>query len=341
MRVKRLLALLACLTLCAASVARARAEDAPQPLYQGYARNRLTIHADMSRESEAVGVYQQGERVLITGVDPSWLKVAREERGAWQEGYVLRHSVVVSRALADGVLPYGATPGAYTATLGRNVTLRSAPSERGGVLFTLTKGTRIAIVRIENGWAQVIYWRQYGYFPVSALETLTPVYGADAALEGDVVGAFVSFYTLPTTEDTINRLTNIRQACADIAVTVASGKKFEFDAVAGPYNEGRGYAKAVAFANGGVVLGYGGGVCQVSSTLYNVLLALPGGIDITYRRSHGPGGATYLPHGVDAAVGNENLDLRFVNRFPFPIYIDAGAQDGVLYVALRRGGETQ
>ena len=76
--------------------------------------------------------------------------------------------------------------------------------------------------------------------------------------------------------------------------------------------------------NGESVAGSGGGTCQVSTTLYNALLQLPEGISILYRHAHGPSGATYAPHGVDAAVGRSNvtggtikLNLEFQNVFSF------------------------
>ena len=80
------------------------------------------------------------------------------------------------------------------------------------------------------------------------------------------------------------------------------------------------------------------------STLYNALLQLPEGISIIYRHTHGPSGATYAPHGVDAAVGRSSptsgtikLNLEFQNTFDFPITIDCTVQNGALCIAIRKG----
>ena len=89
--------------------------------------------------------------------------------------------------------------------------------------------------------------------------------------------------------------------------------------------------------DGDTVAGYGGGTCQVSTTLYNALLQIPQGIAIVYRRPHGPGGASYAPHGVDAAVGATNLNLIFRNDYPFPITIDCTASNGSLCICIRKG----
>jgi vancomycin resistance protein YoaR len=72
--------------------------------------------------------------------------------------------------------------------------------------------------------------------------------------------------------------------------------------------------------------------------MYNVLLAMPQGIEILNRRPHGPSGVTYLPHGVDAAVGRavDGINLIFKNTYPFPIVIEADAHDGALFIAIRK-----
>ena len=82
--------------------------------------------------------------------------------------------------------------------------------------------------------------------------------------------------------------------------------------------------------------GYGGCTCQVSSTLYNVLIELPK-IDILYRRPHGGNGASYLPIHCDAAVGNPSLNLRFTNGYDFPIRIEGHSNDdGALLMLIYR-----
>ena len=110
------------------------------------------------------------------------------------------------------------------------------------------------------------------------------------------------------------------------------------------YRKSRGYKDSPVLINGESVAGSGGGTCQVSTTLYNALLQLPEGISIIYRHTHGPSGATYAPHGVDAAVGRSSptsgtikLNLEFQNTFDFPITIDCTVQNGALCIAIRKG----
>jgi vancomycin resistance protein YoaR len=222
------------------------------------------------------------------------------------------------------------------AVVAKDTLLRTAPSEGTSVLCGLPAGSRVAIESIENGWAKIPYWRQVGYVYVGELADLIPIYDAETALPGDVLGAFVTFYAETGSTLVANRVGNIQSACGYISRTIPPGERFSFDGIAAPYSYARGYAEAIAFFGGGTGTGMGGGVCQVSSTLYNALLPLGEGIEILMRRAHGPSGTTYLPHGVDAAVGNVNLNLIFRNRYDFPVRIEASARNGVLYTALLR-----
>lgn len=114
------------------------------------------------------------------------------------------------------------------------------------------------------------------------------------------------------------------------------GDVFDGNKIMGPYNKGKGYLIAGALSDGTASKAYGGGTCQVSSTLYNALLQLPG-INILYRRAHGENAAPYLPHGVDAAVGNKTQNLRWRNDYDFPIRVEAHTSgDGALCMLIYR-----
>jgi vancomycin resistance protein YoaR len=104
------------------------------------------------------------------------------------------------------------------------------------------------------------------------------------------------------------------------------GETFDANKIMGPYRPSKGYKQAGVLTEGRTKLGYGGGTCQVSSTLYNVLIQLPK-IEILKRRPHGGNGASYLPIHCDAAVGNPELNLIFTNRYDFPIRIQGTSND--------------
>ena len=223
--------------------------------------------------------------------------------------------------------------------------LYAAPDADSEQLVTLAADSRLSIWQIEDGWAVVPYKRVVGYLYVGDIKQLEPVApNPDYAQAGDVISVFTTFYSLRTSELNLGRMENIRVGCGYINGTYASGYVFDFDAVAGPYRKSRGYKDSPVLINGESVAGSGGGTCQVSTTLYNALLQLPEGISIIYRHTHGPSGATYAPHGVDAAVGRSSptsgtikLNLEFQNTFDFPITIDCTVQNGALCIAIRKG----
>jgi|GEM_PF-572709 len=116
----------------------------------------------------------------------------------------------------------------------------------------------------------------------------------------------------PRDEET---LFNITKACSSIhGVRLETGSVFSFNREVGPAEKEDGYLETRIVVNGRVVPGYGGGICQVSSTLYNTLLASGG--EIVERHPHSGYSETtsYVPPGLDAAVSYGHLDLRF--RFP-------------------------
>ena len=79
------------------------------------------------------------------------------------------------------------------------------------------------------------------------------------------------------------------------------------------------------------VLGTGGGICQVSSTLYAAMLTA--GLPATERHPHSLS-VGYIPDGMDATISGNALDLQFTNIFDTPIQIQATADQGTLTVSI-------
>jgi len=102
------------------------------------------------------------------------------------------------------------------------------------------------------------------------------------------------------------------------------GDVFSFNGVVGYAGPQQGYQKAVIFVDGKEEQAYGGGICQVSSTLYNA--AMDAGLEIVERHPHSkPVG--YVPKGKDAATSYNGVDLKFKNTHPFPVTINSYMSD--------------
>ncbi|MCL2216662.1 MAG: VanW family protein [Defluviitaleaceae bacterium] len=119
---------------------------------------------------------------------------------------------------------------------------------------------------------------------------------------------------------TAARLNNVRLAASYIHdVVLGPGDVFSFNETVGRRTAARGFMDAGGFRDGRLVDMIGGGICQVSSTLYdNVLHAY---LEVVARRAHTLPIA-YLPLGHDAAIYWGVLDLRFRNNTPYPIRIE-------------------
>ncbi|MGI6628389.1 MAG: VanW family protein [Bacillota bacterium] len=107
------------------------------------------------------------------------------------------------------------------------------------------------------------------------------------------------------------------------------GQVLSFNDTTGPRSKERGYRKAGVFIGTSVVDDYGGGVCQVSTTLYVALLKA--GFEIVERYNHGMP-VSYVPLGMDATVAFDILDLKMKNSTDVPCILKIQAQDGCLTV---------
>ena len=231
--------------------------------------------------------------------------------------------------------PYGVQKSTYIATTAETCYVRKSMSDQDDSWVVLNPGTKLSIWRIQDGWAIVPYWRTYGYIDLNQLTDLIPVSPTDEPISEDSpIAAYTSYYTMVKTKINAGRIINISVACQRLTRVMQPGETLNFNKDVGPYKKSIGYQPAWVLVDGKSVPGYGGGTCQVSSTLYNALLQLPG-IGILQRRPHGPAGAKYLPHGVDAAVGNSSLNLRFENNYPFPIRVEGHSSgDGALLMLI-------
>ena len=107
------------------------------------------------------------------------------------------------------------------------------------------------------------------------------------------------------------------------------GEEFSYEKVVGPVTYENGYKDAPVIVNGKSSLGVGGGVCQVSSTMYNT--QLKAGILPTERRNHSKP-VSYVPRGLDATLASGSIDYKFKNTYDYPIIINTYTKDSNLYI---------
>lgn len=290
----------------------------------------------------------KGKKIDILFVGLRWMIVRRDN----VIGYVKRE--YVAKSDIETVDPVNTPPfnvqkhtyiakTATTCHVRKSMVPSSGDGDDGNNWVILKPGTELSIWQFYKGWAMVNYMREYGYIDPNELTDLVPVSPTDEELYPDSpIAAYTSYYKMTQSETNLNRIHNIKTGCGYITGVLEPGQRFDANKIMGPYRPGRGYKEAGVLTNGSTKLGYGGGTCQVSSTLYNVLIQLPN-IEINHRRPHGGNGASYLPIHCDAAVGNPELNLIFTNRYDFPIRIvGTSNDDGALLMRIYRyhGEET-
>ena len=138
----------------------------------------------------------------------------------------------------------------------------------------------------------------------------------------DIIGSYTTDYKTSGA----SRCQNVENGCQFInGTTLYPGEEFSVLEALVPFTEANGYMSAASYQNGLVVDTLGGGICQVSSTLYNAVLLAE--LEVTERQNHSMV-VTYVPSSGDAAIAESSgKDFKFKNNRDYPIYIEGITAD--------------
>lgn len=141
----------------------------------------------------------------------------------------------------------------------------------------------------------------------------------------------LSTFTAESDSDS-GRKNNLKLACAAVnGIVLNPGETFDYNDTLGQRTRANGYREANAYVNGETVKTVGGGICQVSSTIY--YCALMADLEIVTRRNHSYP-SSYIPLGMDATVSWGGPEFRFRNNTDYPIKIVASASGGDTTVSI-------
>ena len=177
-----------------------------------------------------------------------------------------------------------------------------------------------------SGWQTIGGYKYYFYSDTKYMARNTVIDGICIGDDGRVVayGTRMSSFTTVSTNNA-NGTYNMSKALKSFnQVVIQPGQTISFFDIAGPCGKAEGYLPA------GVVggIGYGGGICQASTTLYGA--ALRSGLTIVERRNHSVP-STYVPIGQDAMVNYGSSDLKIRNDFNFPVKLVTYTKGKTLY----------
>lgn len=147
-------------------------------------------------------------------------------------------------------------------------------------------------------------------------------------------GISLGEFTTKFNEANHPRVANLRLAASSVHGTVLKpGEVFSYNATVGPTTEARGYKKAKIIVEGQEKEGFGGGVCQISSTLYNA--AKTAGLEIVERHAHSKE-VVYVAKDKDAATSYGGIDLKFKNTKPFPVVLHTTLEGNTVIAKIKQ-----
>ena len=307
-------------------------EETETAAYYGVIGKRMNVQRWATEDSTVLGVIEAGTAVDVYNKGRTWTRIAYGDG----QGYVLTKYVelVQRKNPFDGPMP------GTSRHVAVGCVLQDATFLPEGYQYAIkvTAGSWLSIEEIRDGRAYFPYRREPENVSVSTERLkLYDFVPWEEAQPGDLLYAFTTFYTTSLSkEGNAGRLYNIALASERLTgIHVKAGESFSFNAVCGPYTKENGYRSA-PILSGESAMGYGGGVCQVCSTLYNIVLRVPAVIEDMHW--HSQGGASYLPAGFDATV-SATKDMVFRNVLPYDVRIEFESQDGVMTAFLFRDYE--
>ncbi len=322
---KRLLLMLLLLTLPLVCIAEEAEEADPlEPIYRArmYRETRIRLEQDMDSrnwlgkvpEDAMVDVYEYGEEWSLCGYegDVGWLPTERLYE-MWR----------VSDVPLPGFIPM----------VGLAIMLEDAfVTVEGYEGNALRHGDILALADADG---TITMNRDTAQLPAGSFR-IEPFVPWQEAKPGDALYGFTTWYQMDEKDKLIvGRVENIEIGVERTTGTVIyPGEEFSFNDLCAPYSADNGYKRAPNISRDGV--GVSGGVCQVSTTIYQAVQGL--NVELTEWYVHSYAGVKYARRNHDCAVATWK-DFRFVNYYDFPIEMTVMAQDGVLTCVFRRGGE--
>ena len=301
--------------------------------YTATADVNLAIRKNPDSKSSQLGVVYDGDNVEIMEILGEWSHIRKNNI----IGYVLSSHLRYYKRL-DPFGPY--IPGVefypYAAHVMQDVDVFDCYT--GAFIRTLHSGDVIATTAMDNRFRVYLpYQRTRGLITATSSLNFEPVRFWNEAKPGELIAVFSTYYAeTPSSAREEGRLFNISEGVKRLnGIRINSGAEFHFNDYCAPYTKGNGYVEGpIINYVSDKKTGYGGGICQVSTTLYDAVLQIP--IEIVLQSVHSAYGIFYAPLDMDAAVGSGNLDLRLRNVLPYDIEMRLETRDGVMCVRIYR-----
>lgn len=304
------------------------------------AESAVTAQANQQRDSWKVRLMLEGLLVQeITNADLNMTVDVQEALDlAWKPGHE-EESVEARKATMDALLEapyegYSATPSGDNSAIDNillNISSKAYISAVDAqIVFDSSNFTNpLTIIPETYGrYMDITETKQQVYQMVSSLESgeiTLQMQAIEPKVTKDMLESQIQLrataYTPISTTSTTERTKNIEVASERINGTILQpGETFSFNGIVGNRTKENGFYEAIEYAYGAERMGYGGGVCQVSTTMY--LASVKANLQIVKREPHSDA-VGYTAYGKDATVNMDGrkIDFQFKNDTEHPIYI--------------------
>ncbi len=304
-----------------------------QEKFKAYAYKAFVARSEMDDRSSAAFKVPKYAEVTVGAVHGDWCYIRYKN----SYGYTLTSTLFKWDRIAPfaGDIP-GSTKHIALAFLKHTTDIRSYADGGSELLKTVNPGTAVSVDALDSlGRYPLPYWRTTGFVNEGDVGYLMEVVPWEDAQSGELISCMSTFYAVGVhTLQYQGRNYNIYMSSSFISgLVVQPGETVNIYDIMGPYRKSTGYHRA-PIMNPEALWGYGGGTCQVNTTLYNALIQVP--ILINWRKVHADVGIYYCPVGFDAAVGGGDTTMIFTNTLPYAIRINFFMSDGCLTVGLFR-----
>lgn len=295
-------------------------EEPAAPVYRAKMAKEAKMRAEPSTKAKYLGTVPAKAVVVIYEYGDEWSLCGYEGK----TGYLLTNRLYELWRLTEAPLPgmmYLDGVLLITAQTHAEISDKSSGDLFSGI--DLQPGDVVAACGADG---TIPFRRGTVMLPEGTFE-FAPFMDAETAQPGDLVYAFTTYYNDAVGGSLAKeRRYNIELAVSRLnGIVLQPGETFSFNAVCGPYTKDNGYVRAPNISQSGY--GVGGGVCQVSTTIFEAVLGLE--LQLDQWEVHQTSGVKYAPVNFDAAVG-AGKDLCFTNSLDDTIRLEVRTQNGAL-----------
>jgi len=300
-----------------------------------YINGKLTQNVTLQAGKNTVQVH-----VSQFGISWGNPEIAEEAAGLGKSGnLIVRYKAMKDLENEDKVyeLSYDVDEGKIGQVLESNAQTLNTEAKDGGLTrengsFSVIPGSQGVSINIENS-KEILEkyfsseWNGTVSDPIELAADVVEPRGSEEELGKvkDLLGGFHTSYS----SSGAGRSKNVENGASLINGTVVyPGDVFSVYEAVSPFDAEHGYELAGSYENGTTVETYGGGICQVSTTLYNAVIRAE--LEITERSNHSMI-VSYVDPSADAAIAGTYKDLKFTNNTNAPIYIEGYTEGRELY----------